>query len=296
MRSRRKLSFWNFVIGALLLLFAFACFYPFYSIYIYAFNDGLNSLRSPVFLYPRQPTLNNFKLAFSQSDIVNALFISIARTSLGTVLDILFTSALGFAMMIRRIPGYKFFSYYFFITFLFHGGFIPLYLLLKQIDLLNTFWVLVLPGMISYWYMIIFRSFFDNIPGSIMESVQMDGASYFTIFARMYAPLSKPVFAAIALFKAVELWNEWFSGLFYVQKQSLKPLQTVLQNLMQQTDMITKMVNSGGGSLSNSMTAGITPYAIRVAIVVISVTPIILVYPFLQKYFVKGLMIGSVKG
>ena len=292
----RRFDLPRILIHIILLFLAFLCFYPFFSIYIYAFNDGLDSMRGPLFFLPRKPTLSNFRIAFMEKYIINAIFISLARTSLGTFLTVLFTSALGYAMMMRKIPGYKFFSYYFFITFLFSGGFIPFYLLLKELGLLNTFWVLVVPGLISYWYMIIFRSFFDGIPDSIMESVEIDGASYFTIFFRIYMPLSRPVYAAVALFVAVHLWNEWFAGLFYIQNESLRPLQSLLQNLMQRADMMTRMMEQGAGSLSTSMSEGITPYSIRVAIVVISVTPIILVYPFLQKHFVKGLMIGSVKG
>lgn len=286
----------NAFLSTILVAFALACFYPFYSVYIYAFNDGLDSLRAPLWLFPRKPTIANFAAAFSMRNILNAIGVSVARTASGTVLSVLVTSALGFALMMRRIVGYKFFSYYFFVTFLFSGGFIPFYLLLKEIQLLNTFWALILPGMISYWYMIIFRSFFDNIPSSIMDSVEVDGASYFTTFFRIYMPLSKPVFAAVGLFIAIFLWNDWYAGEFFIINENLKPLQTILRNLMQRADMMNQLMDQGGGSLAVSMGAGITPYAIRVAIVVISVTPIILVYPFLQKHFVKGLMIGSIKG
>jgi putative aldouronate transport system permease protein len=280
------------ILGAL----ALVCLYPFFSVYIYAFNDGIDSMKAPLFFWPRKFTFNNIKVAFMEDFVLNAIFISVARTVLGTFLHVLFTSALGYAMMMRKIPGYKFFSYFFFITFLFSGGFIPSYLLLKELHLLNTFWVLILPGMISYWYMIIFRSFFDSIPKSLIESVEIDGGSYFTIFFRIFLPLSRPVYAAVSLFIAVNFWNEWFAGLFYIQKDSLRPLQAVLINLMQRADMMSKMMEQGSGSLNASMNAGITPYSIRVAIVVISVTPIIMIYPFLQKHFAKGLMIGSVKG
>ena len=297
MAIRKRFDPVNFVLGTLLLLFAVACFYPFYSIYVYAFNDGLDSVQAPLFLFPRVPTLANFQAAFTQQDIVSSINVSVLRTTVGTFLSVLFTSALGFALMMRKVVGHKIFSYYFFITFLFNGGFIPLFLLLREIHILNTFWALILPNMIGYWYMIIFRSFFDTIPASIMESVEVDGASYFTIFFRMYVPLSKPVFAAVSLFVAVHLWNDWFAGEFFVQSSHLKPLQTVLRNLMQRADMMTQMMSEGdAGSLAAVMGAGITPYSIRVAIVVISVTPIVLVYPFLQKHFVKGLLIGSVKG
>lgn len=292
-----KISVPRILIGLLLFMAALVCFYPFYSIYIYAFNDGVDSLLRPLFLWPRKPTLANISSAFSEPNILNAVVISVSRTVLGTILQLLCTSALGYAMMMRKVPGHKFFSYYFFITFLFSGGHIPYYLVLKEIGLLNTFWVLVIPGMISYWYMVIFRSFFDSIPESIRESVEIDGASYLTIFFRIYVPLSRPVYAAVALFTAVGLWNEWFAGLFYIQKDNLRPLQSLLQNLMQRADLMSRIMElHGASSLAASAEKNITPSSIRVAVIVISVTPIILVYPFLQKHFVKGLMIGSIKG
>ncbi len=244
----------------------------------------------------RPPSARPFVAAFSIDNIVNAIGVSVLRLVTGTTLAVLVTSMLGFAMMMRRVVGYKFFSYFFFITFLFSGGFIPFYLLLKEIQILNTFWALILPGMISYWYMILFRSFFDSIPSSIMDSVEVDGASYFTIFFRVYMPISKPVFAAVGLFVAIFMWNDWFAGEFYIMNENLKPLQTILRTLMRRASLLDELMDKGGGSLAANMEAGLTPYAIRVAIVVISVTPIILVYPFLQKHFVKGLMIGSIKG
>lgn len=296
MKHERSSVIPSFILGVVLALLAFACVYPLYSVYIYAFNDGLDSMQAPLILFPRKPTLSNFEVAFTQRFIVNSIGVSVLRTAVGTILSLLATSLLGYAMMMRRVAGYKFFSYFFFVTFLFSGGFIPFFLLLREIKLLNTFWVLVVPGMISYWYMIIFRSFFDSIPGSIMESVEVDGASYLTTYFRIYLPLSKPVIAAVALFVAVGHWNDWFSGEFYVMNDNLKPLQTLLRNLMQRANLMDQLMNQNVGSLAASMSAGITPYAIRVAIVVISVTPIILVYPFLQKHFVKGLMIGAIKG
>ena len=296
MKHRGSPDIANSILVVVLALFALACVYPLYSVYIYAFNDGLDSMRAPLILFPRQPTLSNFEAAFSQRNIVNSINVSVLRTAVGTILALLATSMLGYAMMMRKIAGYKFFSYFFFITFLFSGGFIPSFLLIRELGMLNTFWVLVVPGMISYWYMIIFRSFFDGIPTSIMESVEVDGASYFTTFFCIYMPLSKPVFAAVGLFVAVGHWNDWFVGEFYIMTDNLKPLQTLLRNLMQRANLLDQLMNQNVGSLAASMSAGVTPYAIRVAIVVISVTPIIFVYPFLQKHFVKGLMIGSIKG
>lgn len=279
-----------------LLLAGVATLYPFYNIYVYAFNKGSDSIRAPLYLFPRQCTLQNIGIAFLQEGILNSFKVSLLRTVIGTLLSVILTSSLAYAMTKRKLPGYKVFSYFFFLTFIFNGGFIPFYLTLREYKLLDSFWVLILPGAYNYWHMIIFKSFFDGIPPSIEESAQMDGASYIRILTKLIIPLSKPVFAAIALFTAIGHWNDWFSGMFYVRKASLIPLQTLLQRVMTEADMIKQLVQMGGGSTINSAWQDVTPYSIRLAIVVITVTPIIVIYPFLQKYFIKGIMIGAIKG
>jgi len=217
------------------------------------------------------------------------------RVLVGTFLTLLCTSTLAYAMTKRKLPGYKVFTYFFFITFVFHGGMIPFFLTIRTLGLFNTFWVLVLPSIYSYWFMILFRSFFDAIPDSIEESAKMDGASYMRIYFSFIVPLSKPVFAAIALFTAVNYWNDWFMGLFYIRDFNLIPLQTMLQRIMSEANMIQQLMRMGGAA-GDSALRSVTPYAIRLAIVVITVTPIVLIYPFLQKYFIQGIMLGSVKG
>ncbi len=280
--------------GLILVVFAVCALYPFLNIFIYVFNDGVDSLKAPLYLWPRKPSLDNMRLAFMQKGILNAALISVLRTVIGTLLSLLATSSLAYAMTKRKIFGYKFFSWFFFITFMFSGGFITFYLTLRQIGLLDTFWVFVIPAAYSYLYMIVFRTFFDSLPASIEESAQMDGASYFTIFSRLVVPLSKPVYAAVALFFAIGQWNDWFSGLFYVRKEALTPLQTLLQRLILQADLLAQAYQYG--STVADLWTHVTPYSIRLAVVVISITPIIMVYPFLQKHFVKGIMLGAIKG
>jgi putative aldouronate transport system permease protein len=269
-------------------------FYPFYSIYIYAFNDGLDSLKSPLVLFPRKFTFDNLVIAFQMKGVAQAFFISISRTVLGTVASMLCTSLLAFAMTKRNIIGYKFFSLYFFIPFMFGGGAISYFLTLKEIHLLDSFLVFIIPGLYSYWNMIVFRSFFDGIPASIHESAELDGASHMKIFFRLLIPMSKPVFAALSLFTAVGHWSDWYSGMFYIKNTKLLPLQTLLQKLLMNLDLASKINQMG--SEGSAFASGVTPSAVRLAVVVIVVTPIILIYPLLQKHFVKGVMIGAVKG
>jgi len=283
------------VIVIVLLVFVITCLYPIWNIYVYSFNKGLDSLKGPLFFFPRIPTLDNFIIAFAENNIVNAFKISILRTVIGTLSALICTSSLAFVMTKRKLPGYKFFSIFFFITFMFSGGMIPYFLTIKTLGLYDTFLVYIIPALYSYWYMILFRSFFDTIPESIEESAWIDGAKPMTVFFRLIIPMSTPVFAAVALFIGVGHWNDWFVGAFYIKTPSLVPLQTLLRSLLQEVNMMDKM-GELSGSFFQTIVKEITPYSVRSAIVVITVTPIIMIYPFMQRFIVKGIMLGAVKG
>ena len=294
-RPRKRVQAFDVINVIFLLLICFVCIYPFWNIYIYAFNEGGDSMRGPLYFIPRKPTLANFALAFRQDDILRAAQVSLMRTVVGTIVSVACVSMAAFAMTKRHLPGYKFLSTFFFITMLFSGGLIPTFLTIRALGLYDTFWVYIFPTMYTYWYMVLFRSFFDQLPKSVEESAWMDGATPFQVYARLVIPMSTPVFAAIALFVGVYQWNDWFFGLFYIKSSDLQPLQTLLQKLMSKVDMLDRMADSGV-SMDQMSAANVTPLAIRSAIVVITVTPIIMIYPFLQRYMVKGIMIGAVKG
>lgn len=276
-----------------LLLVGIATFYPFYNVLIYSLNEGTDSVKSIVYLWPREFTFDNLRIALTQDGIVNAFVVSLMRTVVGTTLTLVCSSTLAYVMTKRQLKGYAVFSFFFFFTFIFQGGLIPFYITMVTLDLYDTFWVLVLPGIYTFWYMIIFRTFFDSIPLALEEAAQIEGASFLHVFSRIIVPLSKPVFATIGLFAAVHYWGDWFSGVFYVKREALIPIQTLLQKVMNDTNMVEQfgLAANGTGALQT-----ITPYSIKLAIVVITVIPIVLVYPFLQKYFIKGMMLGSVKG
>lgn len=280
-----------------LILFCITCLYPFWNMYVYAFNEGKDAMKGNLYFWPRKFTLENIQSALQYRRVSNGFKISILRTVIGTVTHILVTSLMAYAMGKRQIPGHKFFSTYFFIPFLFSGGLIPGYILLQELHLLNTFWVYIVPGLFSYWDMIIFRSYFDSLPQGLEESAQIDGAGVFTIFFKVVFPISKPVFAAESLFCAVGHWNDWFSGAFYVKNPNLWPLQTILQQMINSEQSIAAIAQmSGTGSVLKDSMNQVTLDSMKKATFVITVTPIILIYPFLQKYFVKGIMVGAIKG
>lgn len=288
-----KKSIWKnppyLILCIILALLTFTFIYPFWNMYVYAFSDGLDAAKGSLYFWPRKFTFDNLIVALRYEGVLNGAWISLAITVSGTLFSMVAISTWAYAMTKRHLPGYALYSTFFFVPFLFSGGSIAHYLLLKEIGLIDTFWVFILPGAYSYYTMIIFRSYFDTIPASIEESAELDGAGHFTIFFRLIVPISKPTFAALTLFKAVGLWSDWYAGMFYVKNPKLVPLQTILQRLLNQL----KLVVQPGGTIDPDK---ITPQVIRLAIVVITVTPIIMIYPMLQKYFVKGIMIGSVKG
>jgi len=297
MKKSKSLSLGEIIILIILTIFSICSLYPFLNLYIYAFNDGLDSIKGNLFLWPRKFTLDNIISALAYKKVINGVYITILRTLIGTVTHIICISSLGYAMTKRHIIGYKLISNYFFVVFMFSGGFIPYYLLLKEIHLINTFWVYIIPGLYSYWNMIIFRSYFDSMPQSIEESAKVDGASYLKIYFHLIIPLARPVFAAITLFTAVGHWNDWFAGAFYVKTSALRPLQTVLQMMINESVSLEQMAqNSISGSTLTEYAQKITPASIKQAVFVITVTPIVMIYPFMQKYFAKGIMLGAVKG
>lgn len=294
--TRKRFSLGAAVNAAVLAVLTALFLFPFWNAYVYAFNEGIDSTRGGLYLWPREFTFENIVVAFNTERLIGAFSISVFRTAVGTVTHLVCTGLLGYALTKRSMPGHSTLTFYFFITMLFSGGMIPFFILLKDLGLLNNLLVYVIPGLYSFWHAIIFRSFFDAIPREIEESAEMDGASALKTFFMLIVPLSGPVFATLGLFTAVGHWNDWFSGAFYMTKIQLQPLQTVLQRMITELDVMSQLASSGRSENIGKMSRSITPNSIRYAVLIITVTPIVLVYPFVQKYFVRGIMLGAVKG
>jgi putative aldouronate transport system permease protein len=283
----------------ILIVLSLLFLYPFWYILILSFNEGMDATTGGIYWWPRVLTLGNYFVVFTDSTILNAFFISALRTVLGTAGSILITSMVAFGLSRKELPGRNLFVTVFFITMLFSGGLIPYYLQLMNLKLINKFWVYVLPGLFSVWNMIVMKtSFKSNIPESIIESVRIDGAGYCRIYFSIILPLSLPLLAALGLFTAVGQWNDWFSGAFFVSDIKLQPLQTYLYRVMSTVEA-TNMINvTQVSSLMQTKLYNpnaITTTSVRMATIMVSTAPILCVYPFLQKYFVKGVMIGSIK-
>lgn len=286
------------IVIALMLLLCLSVLYPFAYMLAISLNEGTDAAKGGVYLWPRTFTLINYEIVLGNEVIQHAYLITIARTVLGTIAGLLVTLMVAFGLSYNRIPFRKSILSYILITMLFSGGLVPLYIQLYNLGLINNFLVYIIPAMFSAWNMFVMLKFIQGIPEALIESAELDGAGPFRILFQLIVPLSKPMLAAIGLFTAVGHWNDWFAGAFYVTKQDLIPVQTFLQQLLQAQDMSAILgSNSNQEALARgSQMQNVTLMSVKMATVMVSAIPILCVYPFLQKYFVKGVLIGSVKG
>lgn len=295
----RSFSVFNVLNYILLTLFGFLMIYPFIYILIYSLNDGKDSMLGALYFYPRKFTLENYAQVFDNRQIWQAYKITILRTVIGTSLHVLLCTLMAYALSKRTLPGRTFFTFYIFLPTIFSAGFIPYFITLQKLHLINSFWVYVIPMLFNFMHIVIIRTFLQGIPEEIEESARIDGLNDFQIFLRIILPLSGPVIATISLFIGVAHWNDWFTGAYYVSNKNLIPVQTLLQQMLTEAEALSSSMQRAaqqGGQTVNVNMAGATPESLRMALLVITVFPILCVYPFLQRYFVKGVMIGSVKG
>ncbi|WP_271629021.1 carbohydrate ABC transporter permease [Caldicellulosiruptor sp. DIB 104C] len=276
----------------LMLIICFVTLYPIWYIIVYSFNDGKDAMLGGIYFWPRKFTLDNYITVFSNSDITTAFMVTIARTVITTTLHVFFTAMVAYAFMKKELIGRKIYMTMGTITLFFGGGLIPYFLLIKSLGLYNNFLVYVIPGMFNFYNLIIFQAFFRELPVELEESAKIDGANDFTIFTRVILPLSTPVLATIALFVGVYNWNDYFMGVIFINNPKLQPIQTFLYKVIAETTSNQMLANAPGGI----MTRNVTSQSIKMATMVVTTLPIVCVYPFLQKYFVNGLLIGAIKG
>ena len=284
------------VLNVLLMLTIVAItLYPFLHIAAVSLNEARDSARGGIGILPRVLSTDSYLTVFRYNGIFDAFLLSAARTLLGTALALVMTGMTAYVMTQRHMLGYGF-AYRFFIVAMFiDGGLIPTFLLYQGLKLHNTFWVYIVPGLMSVYNMILMRSFISQLPKELEESALLDGAHEFTILFRIILPLSTPILATVGLFIAVGQWNAWQDTLFFTTDPKLETLQYVLMKVLRQSEA-TSMARSMRQSLSGIRKISITPESVKMAITIVSTVPILCVYPFIQKYFVKGMMLGAVKG
>ena len=288
-----KLSGVLFNTGVYLLLMVFAAsvLYPFLYMLALSFNEGTDALAGGIALWPRKFTLENYRIIFQLPSLVNAVIMSVLRTVVGTLTAVVCTGLVGYCFTKRNLPGYRLFVTIFIVPMFVGAGLIPTFLAYRIYGLYDSFLVYIIPNLVWGTNAIIMRTFFDDIPASLSESAVIDGAGEMTIFFRIVLPLSKPVVATIALFNAVWQWNTWTDTFFFTRKSGLDTLSSILSRMILQLQAIdTDLLKV------QKRASYITPQVMRAAMTMVTTLPIIMVYPFLQKYFVKGVMIGAVKG
>lgn len=289
-KSEKVFDIANFILMAIILT---VTLYPFLNVLAISLNDSTDTVRGGIYLWPREFTLENYKTIFQYDGLIQGAKISFARTIIGTLLGLLSSSMLAYTLSRPDFKIKKFVSTFLALTMYFSGGLIPGYILMKDLHLIGTFWIYILPMMVSAFNVFVIRSFIDGLPYALQESAKLDGANDLTIYYKVILPLCKPVLATIALFLAVGQWNAWFDTYLYNgSKPELTTLQYELMKVLQSTQQGGSNVNAN--DLAQQM-AQVSPESIRMAITIVVTLPILVVYPFLQKYFVGGMTLGAVK-
>jgi len=269
--------------------------YPFLNQVAISLNSATDTVRGGIYLWPREFTFRNYEYVFNQASILQAIIVSVGRTVVGTGIGILCTAMVAYAIAQEKFVFKKSVTIIFIMTMYFNGGLIPTFLLMRDLHLIGTFWVYILPGLISAFNLIIMRSFIEGLPKSLFEQAQIDGAGDFRTFFQIVLPLSLPVLATVALFVAVGQWNQWFDVFLYnSSNENLTTLQYELMKVLQNTATSNGDWNTAQANAEHAAQT-VTPKSIQATMTIVASLPIICVYPFLQKYFVKGMTLGAVK-
>ncbi|MDF2921611.1 MAG: binding-protein-dependent transport system inner rane component [Paenibacillaceae bacterium] len=271
---------------SLFVLLGILMLYPFWYVLMYSFNDPIAPSSTGLNLYPRVFSLDTYKYVLNQKFLYVGFTNSIIVTVGGTLISMLLTIGCAYPLSKAQLKGRRLFFSVIFFTMLFSGGLIPTYILVSKLNMVNTLWALMVPGAVVVYFLIIMIKFFKGIPEELIESAKIDGANDMYILFRIALPLSKAVLAAVGLMYAVMRWNEYLPGIIYINDSKKYVLQVILNGMLNEETL----ASSGGASSITS------PESVKMAAVILTILPIVMIYPFLQKYFVKGMLIGAVKG
>ena len=277
-------------------LFFFVCIYPFYYVVIYSVSS-MQDIRQGVLLWPSRFDFTAYARIFQQGEIFSGFIVSVARTVSATVVTVLCSSVFAYLFTKQEMFLRKFIYRFVIVTMYIESGLIPWYITMRAYGLRNNFLLYILPGAVSVYFVILVKTYIEQLPPSMEESAQVDGAGFFTLFFRIIMPLCKPIIATIAVFAAVGAWNAWMDTFFLVTEKSLYTVQIILYHFINQAQQIANaMRKSTNPGDAERFVGNITPETVIRASTVITVFPIIVVYPMLQRYFVKGIMMGAIKG
>ena len=268
--------------------------YPLYYVLVASVSDPYDVYAGKTFLLPSQFTLDGYKSVFADPNILTGILNSFKYTIVGTVFSVIVLYLAAYPLSVKDLPGRKFLSIFFIVTMYFGGGLVPTYLIVKDTGLINNMWALFLPGGVAVGNMIIVRNFFENsIPKEMIETAEIDGASKWTTFIRIVVPLSRSIMAVMVVFSMVAYWNDWFTSMIYLPSPEKAPLPLVLRNILIKSSASASQASTvaGGYAELNKMTE-----MIKFSSIIIAAAPMLVIYPFVQKYFEKGFMAGAVKG
>ncbi|WP_240941319.1 carbohydrate ABC transporter permease [Paenibacillus sp. HB172176] len=292
-KARREVAWFDLLNGAFMILFTLLILYPFWQVFLLSFSDGREATTLGFHLWPQSWSFEAYRFLLSSGEIVRPYWNSVLRTIFGTVLEVSFTILAAYPLAKRELPFRGWLTTYFLIPMFFGGGLIPTYLIIRSLGLLDNFLVLLLPGAVAVFSVIIMRNYFMSLDAAIEESALMDGAGYITMLFRIILPISTPVLATIALWAAVEHWNAWFDAMIYIRDRNLTVIQVIMREMLTSVSDVSNELIINNNSTKQAQLA---MNNVRSAIALLSIGPIVLVYPWLQRYFVKGIMLGSVKG
>lgn len=295
-KKRKKLnaySAFDYINIVFFIILGIIMIFPFWNVFVTSIVTEGEFYSTPFILWPKEVTFRWYEFIFANDKLITSFFVTVFVTVVGTIYSLFLTTTLAYGLSKKSLPGRNFFLTMIIITMFFDGGLIPYYMLIRNLGFVNKIWVMIIPTGVNVWYFTLIKSFFNQIPVSLEESAKIDGASELRIFRSIILPLSKPTLATFALFYGVAYWNLWYPAMLYITDQKLFPLQLILRRIIVQSDKPASFLQA------YSQTAGTTVIfeeGVKMATVMVATLPIVLVYPFLQKYFVKGIMLGSVKG
>lgn len=293
---KEKMTIGRFLVHLFVIVFAFICLYPFLMVVGGSLMTNSEVMNGGFRVFPKEPTLASYKMLLGNGNLIlNGYKITVTVTVVGTFLAVVVNGMMGYVLSRRNMAGRRILNLYVLLTMLFSGGMVPWYMICtKYLHLQNSIWALIVPSIVGAWNIYLIRNYFSGIPEELWESGKLDGASEFTIFSKIYLPLGKPVIATVVLFAALGYWNDWWLGLMLIDRTELQPLQMLLRTMMSNIQFLQTM--SQQSSEVQALLASVPGDGVKMAMVIVTTGPIILLYPIVQKYFMKGIMVGAVKG
>lgn len=293
-KDQKRFSAFDAFVYLYLLFIVVITFYPFWQVFIISINDAIDTNKGGLYFYPRKPSLNSYIVVLREVEFLSTLKITILRTVIGTITSLFVVSTAAYVLSRSHLVGRKAISLFFMFTMYFGGGLIPYYMILKTFNLIDSFWVYIFPNMLDVFSILLIMTYMRSLPGELEESARLDGANDWTIFVRIFFPLSLPILATICLFTAIGHWNAWFDSYAFTYQKSLRTLGSYLVNIL--NEYSTAGMRAESNVLVDSrMRNPVSQESIRMTVTIVAIVPILTVYPFVQRFFVKGIMIGAIK-